>query len=252
MKLPARGEAMGSGYQLLAPIGWTAPTRPPNLPSATGRTLSAATRRRPRRPRPLRRACRRRLAPAGTASWTQTANSSRSSCTSAAPTAARSAYSLLRYLGHAQHGWRQRIAPARREAAADRITYRVPDLKDPAVRACYSGRRTAVIASAFTALAHLAGSRDGAGTKGIWILRRGISGSTIGGGEADQLPARRPGPGGQRRGRRGPRARGHGLSHRGGRARRDDRLILIGEDDRRLDAVDEVIVLTGFRSDLSS
>ena len=45
------------------------------------------------------------------------------------------------------------------KAAADRITYRVPDLKDPAVRARYAGRRTAVIgsgASAFTALAHLA------------------------------------------------------------------------------------------------
>lgn len=32
-------------------------------------------------------------------------------------------------------------------AAADRISYRVPDLKDPAVRARYAGRRTAVIGS---------------------------------------------------------------------------------------------------------
>ncbi|MFJ8902431.1 NAD(P)-binding domain-containing protein, partial [Streptomyces sp. NPDC102359] len=82
------------------------------------------------------------------------------------------------------------------KAAGDRITYRVPDLKDPAVRARYAGKRTAVIgsgASAFTALAYLADlakSDDGAGTKGVWILRRGISGSTFGGGEADQLPAR--------------------------------------------------------------
>ncbi len=84
------------------------------------------------------------------------------------------------------------------KAAADRITYRVPDLKDPAVRARYAGRRTAVIgsgASAFTALAYLADlatSDDGAGTKGVWILRRGISGSTFGGGEADQLPRAAP------------------------------------------------------------
>ncbi|NEE50661.1 flavoprotein, partial [Streptomyces sp. SID8455] len=45
------------------------------------------------------------------------------------------------------------------KAAADRITYRVPDFKDPVVRARYTGRRTAVVgsgASAFTALAHLA------------------------------------------------------------------------------------------------
>ncbi|NEB70449.1 flavoprotein, partial [Streptomyces fulvissimus] len=44
-------------------------------------------------------------------------------------------------------------------AAANRITYRVPDLKDPAVRTRYAGKRTAVIgsgASAFTTLAYLA------------------------------------------------------------------------------------------------
>ncbi|MGK9463115.1 NAD(P)-binding domain-containing protein [Streptomyces sp. G6] len=144
------------------------------------------------------------------------------------------------------------------KAAADRIGYRVPDLKDPAVRARYAGRRTAVIgsgASAFTALADLAdlaGSGDGEGTKGVWILRRGISGSTFGGGEADQLPAR---------GALGLAAKaavdeGHVDAVTGFRTESierdaDGRLILVGEDGRRLDAVDEVIVLTGFRPDLS-
>jgi thioredoxin reductase len=144
------------------------------------------------------------------------------------------------------------------KAAADRITYRVPDLKDPAVRARYAGRRTAVIgsgASAFTALAYLADlakSDDGAGTKGVWILRRGISGSTFGGGEADQLPAR---------GALGLAAKaavdvGHADAVTGFRTEaieRDavGRLVLVGEGGRRLDAVDEVIVLTGFRPDLS-
>ncbi|MFE0806294.1 NAD(P)-binding domain-containing protein [Streptomyces sp. NPDC058848] len=144
------------------------------------------------------------------------------------------------------------------KAAADRISYRVPDLEDPAVRARYAGRRTAVIgagASAFTALAHLAdlaGSGDGAGTKGMWILRRGISGSTFGGGEADQLPAR---------GALGLAAKaavdeGHVDAVTGFRTEAierdaDGRLVLVGEDGRRLDAVDEVIVLTGFRPDLS-
>ncbi|MEV5603179.1 NAD(P)-binding domain-containing protein [Streptomyces sp. NPDC052299] len=143
-------------------------------------------------------------------------------------------------------------------AAADRITYRVPDLKDPAIRARYAGRRTAVIgsgASAFTALASLADlarSDDGAGTKGVWILRRGLSGSTFGGGEADQLPAR---------GALGLAAKaavdaGHADAVTGFRTeaieRADDgRLVLAGEDGRRLDPVDEVIVLTGFRPDLS-
>ncbi|MEV7787209.1 NAD(P)-binding domain-containing protein [Streptomyces sp. NPDC088106] len=144
------------------------------------------------------------------------------------------------------------------KAAADRITYRVPDLKDPAVRARYAGRRTAVVgsgASAFTALAYLADlakSEDGKGTHGVWILRRGISGSTFGGGEADQLPAR---------GALGLAAKaavdeGHADAVTGFRTDAverdaDGRLVLVGEDGRRLDPVDEVIVLTGFRPDLS-
>jgi len=143
-------------------------------------------------------------------------------------------------------------------AAADRITYRVPDLRDPAVRARYAGRRTAVIgsgASAFTALAYLADlaeADDGAGTHAVWILRRGISGSTFGGGTADQLPAR---------GALGLAAKaavddGHADAVTGFRTeaieRADDgRLVLVAEDGRRLEPVDEVIVLTGFRPDLS-
>ncbi|MEU0373539.1 NAD(P)-binding domain-containing protein [Streptomyces sp. NPDC006283] len=144
------------------------------------------------------------------------------------------------------------------KAAADRITYRVPDLQDPAVRARYAGKRTAVIgsgASAFTALAYLAGlakAEDGTGTHGVWILRRGISGSTFGGGEADQLPAR---------GALGLAAKaavdnGYADAVTGFRTDTverdgDGRLVLVGEDGRRLDAVDEVIVLTGFRPDLT-
>jgi thioredoxin reductase len=141
-------------------------------------------------------------------------------------------------------------------SAADRITYRVPDLKDPAVRARYAGRRTAVIgsgASAFTALATLADvAKDEPGTHSVWILRRGISGSTFGGGDADELPAR---------GALGLAAKaavdnGHADAVTGFRTetieRTDDgRVLLIGEDGRRLDPVDEVIVLTGLRPDLT-
>ncbi|WP_262006439.1 NAD(P)-binding domain-containing protein [Streptomyces sp. FIT100] len=140
--------------------------------------------------------------------------------------------------------------------ASDRVRYRVPDLDDPAVRARYAGKRTAVIgsgASAFTALASLAGLAETApDTHAVWILRRGISGSTFGGGEADQLPAR---------GALGLAARaavedGHADAVTGFRTEAverdaDGRLVLVAEDGRRLDAVDEVIVLTGFRPDLS-
>ncbi|MFD5068556.1 NAD(P)-binding domain-containing protein [Streptomyces sp. NPDC058369] len=140
--------------------------------------------------------------------------------------------------------------------AADRITYRVPDLKDPAVRARYAGKRTAVIgsgASAFTALATLADvAKDSPGTHAMWILRRGISGSTFGGGTADELPAR---------GALGLAAKaavdnGYADAVTGFRTEaierdEDGRLVLVGEDGRRLEPVDEVIVLTGFRPDLS-
>ncbi|MFF3059904.1 NAD(P)-binding domain-containing protein [Streptomyces sp. NPDC057909] len=142
-------------------------------------------------------------------------------------------------------------------AAADRISYRVPDLKDPAVRARYAGKRTAVIgsgASAFTALASLADlakSEDGNGTHATWILRRGISGSTFGGGTTDQLPAR---------GALGLAAKaavdeGHADAVTGFRTdaieHDGEQLVLVAENGRRLDPVDEVIVLTGFRPDLS-
>ncbi|MFE2124712.1 NAD(P)-binding domain-containing protein [Streptomyces amritsarensis] len=150
------------------------------------------------------------------------------------------------------------LAALGEKAAADRVAYRVPDLKDPATRARYAGRRTAVIgsgASAFTALAYLADlatSPDGPGTHAVWILRRGISDSTFGGGEADQLPAR---------GALGLAAKaavdsGHADAVTGFRTgaferTEDGRVILSGEDGRRLDPVDEVIVLTGLRPDLS-
>ncbi|MFC7845794.1 NAD(P)-binding domain-containing protein [Streptomyces sp. NPDC057382] len=141
------------------------------------------------------------------------------------------------------------------KAAADRISYQVPDLGDPAVRARYAGKRTAVIgsgASAFTALAYLADlAMEEDGTHTAWILRRGIGASTFGGGEADELPAR---------GALGQRAKaaveaGHASAVTGFRTqaveREGDRLTLVAEDGRRLDPVDEVIVLTGFRPDLS-
>ncbi|MGW0145971.1 NAD(P)-binding domain-containing protein [Streptomyces sp. NPDC003333] len=141
------------------------------------------------------------------------------------------------------------------KSAAGHITYRVPDLTDPAVRARYAGKRTAVVgsgASAFTALALLAGlAGEEADTHAVWILRRGIGDATYGGGEADQLPAR---------GALGLRAKaaveaGHASAVTGfrtGAVERDGhRLVLVAEDGRRLEPVDEVIVLTGFRPDLS-
>ncbi len=146
-------------------------------------------------------------------------------------------------------------------AAADRVAYRIPDLADPAVRARHAGRTTAVVgsgASAFTALAALADlAREAPGTRALWILRRGIGAHTYGGGEADQLPAR---------GALGLAAKaavedGHATALTGFRTaavERDGdspdspaRLVLVAEDGRRSEPVDEVVALTGLRPDLS-
>ncbi|MFD8595751.1 FAD-dependent oxidoreductase [Kitasatospora sp. NPDC059646] len=141
-------------------------------------------------------------------------------------------------------------------AAAGRIARRIPDLDDPAVRARYAGRRTAVVgtgASAFTALAALADlARHEPGTHAVWVLRRGITGSTYGGGTADQLPAR---------GALGLAARkavedGRADALTGFRTTAvepaaDGRLVLRAEDGRRSEPVDEILVLTGLRPDLS-
>ncbi|MEE1821182.1 NAD(P)-binding domain-containing protein, partial [Streptomyces sp. BE20] len=138
---------------------------------------------------------------------------------------------------------------------AARISYRVPDLRDPAVRTRYAGRRTAVVgsgASAFTALAVLADlAEEETGTHAVWILRRGITGSTFGGGSADQLPAR----GALGQAAKAAVQNGHASALTGFRAagveQAGDRLALVSEDGHRAEDLDEVIVLTGLRPDLS-
>ncbi|MFI9816839.1 NAD(P)-binding domain-containing protein [Saccharothrix variisporea] len=139
------------------------------------------------------------------------------------------------------------------EAAADRIAYRVPDLDQELDR--YAGKRIAVAGSghsALTALVVLAElAEEHPGTHVTWLLRRGAVGDVFGGGEADQLPAR---------GALGLRAK---AAARAGAVRvvtgfrtavverHGERLVLESEDGHRLEPVDEVVVLTGFRPDLS-
>ncbi|OZM80181.1 NAD(P)-binding domain-containing protein [Pseudonocardia sp. MH-G8] len=140
-------------------------------------------------------------------------------------------------------------------AAAGRIAYQVPDLTDPDVRARYAGRRIAVAGSGHSALtalvafAELAGTEPG--THVDWLLRRGQVGDTFGGGDGDQLPAR---------GALGTRAAaaveaGHITTVTGFRTaaveQTGDGVVLESLDGRRLPPVDEVVVLTGFRPDLS-
>ncbi|WP_232661441.1 NAD(P)-binding domain-containing protein [Pseudonocardia sp. TRM90224] len=141
------------------------------------------------------------------------------------------------------------------KAAADRIAYQVPNLADPVVRARYAGKRITVAGSGHSALTALVAfadlARDEPGAHVDWLLRRGQVGDTFGGGDADQLPAR---------GALGLRAAaaveaGHITTVTGFRTtavqRAGEQLVLESLDGRRLDPVDEVVVLTGFRPDLS-
>jgi thioredoxin reductase len=141
-------------------------------------------------------------------------------------------------------------------AAADRIHYRLPDLTDPADRARYAGRRTAVAGSGHSALTALVAfaelAEEAPGTQVEWLLRRGEIGTAFGGGDADQLPARGA------LGRRAAEAvaAGHVRTVTGFRTaavERDEagRLVLESFDGTRLGPVDEVVALTGFRPDLS-
>lgn len=139
-------------------------------------------------------------------------------------------------------------------AAASRISYRVPDLADERVASRYRGRHVAVVGSghsALTALVQLAGSSSAPSTQVTWVLRRGQVGDAFGGEHADALVAR---------GALGRRARDVVEEGRvdvvtGFRTAAvewsGDTVALLSEDGRRLDNVDEVVVLTGFRPDLS-
>ena len=141
--------------------------------------------------------------------------------------------------------------------AVDVIEYRVPNLADEAVRARYAGKHIVIAGSGHSALTAIVALADlekqAPGTRISWVLRRGDVGSTFGGGDDDQLPAR---------GALGLRAKAAvdaGLLTvvPGFRtatiepADDDDRVVLVSDTGARIDDVDRVVVLTGFRPDLS-
>lgn len=144
--------------------------------------------------------------------------------------------------------------PVAGEAAhAGRIRYGMPN---PATEAAeYAGRTTAVVgsgASALTALIALtAEPLHTNASRVVWVLRRGQVGGSYGGGEADELPAR---------GALGIKVRqavdaglievvtGFRTSAIDDGA--DGRVALVGSDGRRIDPVDRIVAVTGFRPDL--
>ncbi len=138
-------------------------------------------------------------------------------------------------------------------AAAGVIRYQIPDF---AVPGPFAGRHTVVVgaghsaATAVIALAHIA--EEHPGTRVTWVLRRAVPGHALGGKAADQLPERGA------LSARAKEAVAAGLvtlvtGFRTGQVRQDaaGRAVLAAEDGRELDPADAVVVLTGFRPDLS-
>ena len=132
------------------------------------------------------------------------------------------------------------------------VAYEVPDASRGER---YAGRHTVVIGSgdsAFNAINEL--TRIGAnhpGTRITWAIRRAVSGNTFGGGAADQLPERGA------LGTRAKKAVDDGIvelvtGFRTERIVTSDGLAVVGsEDGRTLDPVENVVVVTGFRPDLT-
>jgi thioredoxin reductase len=140
----------------------------------------------------------------------------------------------------------------RAAAAAGVLSYIPPTSR----QACaLAGRHVVVIGSghsAMTAVIQLGEVvRQDPSTTVTWVLRRGVVGDTFGGGAADELP---------QRGALGVRSReavdaGLVALLTGFRTERVDltggRAVITAEDGRAIPAADHVMVLTGFRPDLS-
>ena len=144
------------------------------------------------------------------------------------------------------------VAAAGERAAADRIAYRIPDVlgRD---RERYAGKRVLVAGtghSAFNVLVDLVELRqDAPETEIVWAVRRDAPGDKLGGGRADQLPARGAlGETVRRLLDDGPIELVTGF-HTRAIAERDGRLEI--SDGARALIADEVIAATGFRPDLS-
>jgi cation diffusion facilitator CzcD-associated flavoprotein CzcO len=147
--------------------------------------------------------------------------------------------------------------PATGERAnAERISYGIPDFRNETVRARFAGKHVAVAGRGASAQGVLIGlaqlAEEDPATRVSWLLRRGSVGDAFGGGDNDQL---------EQRGALGLQAKaaatsGHVTNVTSFRtesvtAQHDGRLTLTSVNGLQVGDVDEVIVVTGFRPDLS-
>ena len=159
------------------------------------------------------------------------------------------------HLGVAEPAGRGRAARDRGDAAADWISYRVPDLTDGAVRARYAGRHVVIAGSGHSALTALVAfaelaEQDPATRVTLvaapWrgrVRRSAAAGPTSCPRVARSVCAPRPRsrPGGSR----------VVTGFRTESVERERPADLVSDNGQRVSDVDEVVVLTGFRPDLS-
>lgn len=144
--------------------------------------------------------------------------------------------------------------PALNEAAfASQIFYGIPDVLG-SERSRYANKTVLVAgsgASAFNVLLDLTHLTEVApDTKVIWVIRRALTQRLFGGGEADELPAR--GSLGQRVRELVEQGNFQVVSEfKATRLRRVGNQIEVSSDEQPVGPVDEIIVTTGFRPDLS-
>ena len=140
--------------------------------------------------------------------------------------------------------------------AADRISYRIPDLADPATRARYAGKHVVVAGTGASAKGALIGltalAKDEPATRITWLVRRATVGETFAGSGQDELPER--GALGQRAQEAVASGPVQTLNNfRTAKVTGDTAGAVTIEsfDGQTVDRVDEVVVLTGFRPDLA-
>jgi hypothetical protein len=138
---------------------------------------------------------------------------------------------------------------------ADRIAYRVPDLRSDAGRSRYAGKHVAVAgtgASAQNVLVELARLAESApGTRVTWLVRRPTVGNAFGGGDNDQLAARGElGKSAQRATEGGAVSARTSFRTASVERQPDGRLTVVDLDGHTVADVDEIIAVTGFRPEL--
>lgn len=153
--------------------------------------------------------------------------------------------------------------PAIGEREAPRLRSEVPRLAEPVERNRYAGRHVVVAGCGHSALTALAGfgelALEAPATRVSWLLRRDGFGQVFGGGATDRLPARGAlvtrAAAALEAGSVVPvfgfRTERVDRSTVGGRSGECESLTLVSDRGQRLNGVDEVVALTGYRPDLS-